>query len=153
MKEITLTSLLGDIAAEAGGSLGKTASAGDPDASSPLFTLTEEELNKLADDLEGEGHVNDAAERIVQMKKEAAVRADQGGPTALDIFIEMRKVAFHRAAAELGLAPKTAGDGTASVMQLLFGGANPLQKLSEVAAYYYLGRLTNAPANDEGSGR
>lgn len=153
MKEITLNSILEDITAEAEGSLRKTASIGGSDTATPLFNLTEDELNKLADEIEGEGHVNAAAERIVQMKKEAAAQADQGGPTALDIFIEMRKVAFQRAAEELGLAPKTAGDGTIPVMQLVFGGGNPLEKLAEVAAYYYLGRLTNTPANDDGPGR
>ena len=87
-------------------------------------------------------------DRIVQMRKQAA-QAPEQGPSPLEIYFEMKKIAQERAARNLGLAPKQGEESIGQVLQMLFAGHNPLEKLCEVAAHYYVDRITGAPPRSE----
>jgi hypothetical protein len=148
--QIGLSELLGEIDAEASEAVEKQAAlkAGAPEGAELLFNLSSDEIRRMADDIEKKGEDQAASQRILGMRKEAA-ESPQSGPSALDIYVEMRKEAWSRARRNLGLAPKTAKDTAAPILQLLFAGNSPLEKLSEMAAYYYIDRITNVPPRGE----
>ncbi len=109
---------------------------------SALLHMSEEDLLKVADRLESGGQIADAAERIVEMRKTAGTDK-VSGPSALVIALEMQKIAYRRAAQNLGLIPKTAGDtGGGHILDLMFSGEHPLDTLAEAAAIFELNRLT-----------
>lgn len=147
MKGLLINDILGGIVkAAADASLKKTASAaaatiGLEDSS--ILHMQEEDLLKVAERLQTRGQVGDAAERIVAMRKTA--HASPTGPSALEIALEMQKIAYRRAAQNMGLMPKTASDesGIHQILDLMFSGDHPLDKLAEAAAIFELNRLTD----------
>jgi hypothetical protein len=132
--------------AEAAG-LKKTAAAakavGLPDDSA-ILQMSEEDLLQVAERIETRGQTGDAAERIVAMRK-TANHGQASGPSGLAIALEMQKIAYRRAAENLGLISKTASEdvGVHQILNLMFSGDHPLDKLAEAAAIFEFNRLTN----------
>lgn len=139
----TIESILGQATREADEHLNKVAAAAAAHGMSEdsiLVHMTQEEILAVADQVELEGQVSEAAGHIVQMQKQAS---KETGPSSLDIALEMQKLAHQRAAQNLGLIPKTASEADAgAVLRLLFSGdGSPIDKLAEVAAYFELNRM------------
>jgi hypothetical protein len=137
---------LGQIAQETDKHNQKVAAAGERfgiDRDSVLLGMSPEELRKMAEDIELQGGMDQASERIVAMSKEASENPEV---SSLDLALEMQKLAYRQAAQNLGLIPKEASENPVSgILTMLFsGGGNPLEKIAEVAAHFEMNRMARS---------